>query len=650
GDARLEIERTLAGHEWTSAISPASARTRYWLMPVCVACAAGLLAAGWLLAGSFNRAAPSPAMPAYHVSAAVPAKPNFVELVGIAPNAAFLVYTAWPDLPPESNKPAGLLMVRRLDRNETYSIEGTEGARSGALSPDGRWIAYASVRDRAATKVSLKKVALENGRPVGRPETVCDLPTGANFLLGWSSEREIVFAPAVDPTVYAVAAAGGTPREVLREELSKGVEGWGGFQPLVAGKSVLATRWHVQEREMTANTEVIDLGSGKRTLVLANAMSAQYLPESGVLLAMRASRSSLIAVRFDPETLQVEGEPVTVWSGQPSNALSVSHSGTLAIATQASEPSSRGLAWMDEQGRPQRLPGAGKAFGIAAVSPDGKRALVRLDLLDQTEIPSEVWVQDLIRGTSTRVPLRGGVLEFIWSHDGQRVTYGSLLDGVFSIWDRRVDGTGEPVKLYSTADSRTLVVPRSWSPDGRVLAVVQVDLPTDTTDVLMLEQDASTKTWIARPYLNSPVREEALSFSPNGALVQYTSAESGRTERYVKRFSGTQSGADEARAERVQVSTNGSGHPGWWSPDGKELRYVDGDGQVMSVQIETEPSLSASAPTLLYSIKDLKVQSPTFGPDGRLMVVMLGDDEQVTKIDLVVNFISELRAKLTPAR
>jgi hypothetical protein len=49
---------------------------------------------------------------------------------------------------------------------------------------------------------------------------------------------------------------------------------------------------------------------------------------------------------------------------------------------------------------------------------------------------------------------------------------------------------------------------------------------------------------------------------------------------------------------------------------------------------------------MLYSIKDLKTRSSSWSPDGRLMVILEGENERANKIDLVVNFLEELRAKM----
>jgi serine/threonine-protein kinase len=655
GDARLEIERTIAGHEWTMAAAPVLAVKRTWLVPVGVACAAVSLVAGWGLARLFNPPRPATIAPVqtFHVSTTVQDKPFFSALVGISPDAKFLVYTAMPDLSPESVKPEGVVMVRRLDRDEAAVIEGTEGAMDAALSSDGRWLAFACAKDRAKSKLSLKKIAMENGRPSGKPETVCEIPQGAYPTVCWASDREIVFSMAWETTLYSVSASEGEPRVVLHEDLPKGIENWGELRPLVAGKSILATRWSLVGQTVKLNTEVIDLATGKRSQVLPSAGAAQYVPDreggGGYLLAMRSTQNSLIAVRFDLGSLRTVGEPVTVWSGNQINAFRMSPSGTLAMATQSAEVSDRRLAWIDDKGQPQPIPGTTRAYGQILISPDGGRVLVQVDNPAQSDLASDLWVQDLTRKTFTRIPIQGAVIGMVWSADGQRIVHGLVSDGSFSLWERRSDGSGEPVKLYTGPDSRTLLWPSNWTPDGKMLAFGQVDMATDKSHGFVLRQEAGSKQWAATQYLKSPTSEDLLGFSPDGKWALIASAQTGRRELYVQRFTGD--GDADAKAGRVPVSTGG-GNLSWWSPDGgKEIRYVDADSQVMSVQLKFEPTFSASEPKALYSIKDLKIRGSTFAPDGRMMVVLQGVSEQTTKsIGLVVNFLDELRTKMPAAK
>ncbi|MFO0833036.1 MAG: protein kinase [Phycisphaerales bacterium] len=647
GDARLELERAIGGHEWTAASAQVSASGRRRGVLVGLVGGAALLAggAGWALARGVARPATESPPQILHVSTAVPEKPELMYVVGIAPDARFVLYKAWPTMEAGSTKPGGVLVVRRLDRDEVKVIEGTEGVMDGALSGDGRWFAFAAAKDAAQSKVLLKKIALDNGRPVGTAETLCELPAGGGFSLCWSADREIIIAVAWQQTILAVSAAGGEPRVVLKEEQSKAIDNWGEVRPLVPGKSILASRWSLVGQSIKERTEVVDLVTGKRTPLLQGAGGTTLVP--GGYVVARRNQNALIAARLDMDTLQVVGEPVTLWSGPGLNGqFFISANGTLALTANAGDLSGRRLMWLDQQGQPQPVGAPSRAYGSIAISPDGGRLAANLDTVDPAELPTDLWVQDMSRRTFSRLPTQGPTWEFVWSPDGQRVTYGSVTPQEFSIWDRRVDGSGEPVKLFASPGAQTMLIPVAWSPDGKTLAVSQVDLVTSNNgDVLMLERGADGAPWKATPYLDSPADEHALRFSPDGKFVMFCSVESGRHELYVQPFTGAASGARDAAAGRVQVSTGGHDGVGWWSPDGKEIRYVDGDKQVMSVEVQTEPRFSASLPKVLYSFKELKTRGFSWGPDGRMMVVLQGENERPTRIELVVNFLEELRAK-----
>jgi Tol biopolymer transport system component/predicted Ser/Thr protein kinase len=659
GDARLELERAIMAREWLDApeSTPAPKRTRF--LTIGAACSMAILAggAGWLLASRLTRPAPV-AQQTFHVSTTIQSKPLFRMLVGIAPDAKFLVYTAWPELEPDSTKPEGVLVVRRLDRDETVVIEGTEGARNAALSPNGRWLAFSSAKDRAGTRFSLRRVALDNGRPSGTPETVCDLNQGTTFQLGWASDREIVFSSETEPTIYAVAASGGEPRVVLSQERSEGIEGWDAFVPLVAGHSILTTHFSVAGEKIKVNTEVIDLASGKRTIVLPDTGSAQLVTDSvhgeNLLVALRADQTGLVAVRFDLVTLRTLGDPVRVWSGSSVNSFRLSPSGTLALSTRPSDFSDRRLAWLDDRGQPQPIPGPTRAFSEVTVSPDGARVLASTQVNSPDDLSSEMWVHDLTRRSSARIPIQGFAMGPIWKPNGQRFVHGSFAMGEFSIVERPASGPGETVKMFATpAAQQMFVYPSAWSPDGTVLAVTQTDLRDNTSDVLMLEQEADgggSATWKATPYLNSPANEHALRFSNDGKWVLFCSVESGRHELYIQPFTGTGSGAQDAAAERVQISNNGHDGDAWWSPDGKEIRFIDSDKQIVSVAFQAEPTVAVSLPKPLYSVKELKTTGISWAPDGRLMVILQGENEQANRIDLVVNFADEIRAKIGAAK
>ncbi len=205
-------------------------------------------------------------------------------------------------------------------------------------------------------------------------------------------------------------------------------------------------------------------------------------------------------------------------------------------------------------------------------------------------------------------------------------------------------------KLYASQSPQLLLAPQRWTPDGKVLAVLQSDLGSNAEDVLMLERSAEGAAWSATPYLNSPANEHAVQFSPDGKWVLFCSDESGRHELYAQRFTGAGAGPQDAASGRVQVSTNGHEGACWWSSDGKEIRYIDGDKQVMSVQVQTEAALAVSLPKLLYSMKDVKYRAISWSPDGHSMVTIEGENERPNRIGVVVNFLDEVRSRMPAAR
>jgi hypothetical protein len=82
------------------------------------------------------------------------------------------------------------------------------------------------------------------------------------------------------------------------------------------------------------------------------------------------------------------------------------------------------------------------------------------------------------------------------------------------------------------------------------------------------------------------------SLSPDDHWLAYTSNESGINEVYVRPFPGTQGG-------RWQVSNGGGAEPRW-SHDGREVFYLDGRGRLTAARVNTTPTFSVAAHTVLF--------------------------------------------------
>jgi eukaryotic-like serine/threonine-protein kinase len=650
GDARLELDRAIARREWLDASETSPARTSRVRPAIAAAAALITLALGGFLGALVVRPAPTTPPPPFHLSVVMPPKPDLNDLFGLSPDGRFIVYRVLPELEAESPKPPGLMMVRRLDSEKAEPIPGTEGVQKAAISPDGRWIAFTAAKDRTRSKVYLKKVGLNNGEPSGTPEVLCELPATTDANLCWSSDREIAIAQLWNRTILTVPASGGEPKVVFRDEDATGLTRLGEIRPLVPGQSILASRNSVVRGEDKPWVEIVELASGKRRTLLENANQAQYLP-TGHIIARR-NRDSLIAARFDLASQKIIGEPVTVWNGKLGGSFFVSPTGALAMLMKPEDITGRTLAWIDDTGRPLPVGAPPRAYRNVRVSPDGGRVVTNFESTEPGSLGSDLWIYDLSRRTFSRLPTQGPAWDHIWSKDGQRIAHNLVAEDEMCMVERRADGSGEPEKLFAVPRGIWLI-PLEWSPDGKTLAFYQRDLSNPNGDVLMLERDAASGKWTATPYLNSPANEIGLSFSPDGKWAQFISGETGRNELYVQRFTGAGAGAADARSGRVQISTaTGVQGGGWWSPDGKEIRFVDNDLQVFSVQIQTEPTLAASVPKLLYSMKELqpRIRNGVFAPDGRLLDIMKAEDEGKNRLDVIVNFVDEMRAKVDAAR
>ena len=186
----------------------------------------------------------------------------------------------------------------------------------------------------------------------------------------------------------------------------------------------------------------------------------------------------------------------------------------------------------------------------------------------------------------------------------------------------------------------------SWSPDGQVLAFIEVN-PTTQRDVWMLRirdtSPGSRQISKVQPFLRTPFTESAARFSPDGRWLAYISDESGRSEIYVQPYPGP--------GGKWQISTEGGKEP-VWNPNGRELFYRSGD-KMMAVDITTQPGFAAGKPRMLfegqYQPTPATIPNYDVTPDGQRFL-MLKPVEQAqaapTQINVVLNWFEELKRRV----
>ncbi len=226
------------------------------------------------------------------------------------------------------------------------------------------------------------------------------------------------------------------------------------------------------------------------------------------------------------------------------------------------------------------------------------------------------------------------------------MTFTSNRDGKLGIYWQPADGSGVAERI-ATAEEGTRQWAESWSPDGRTLALV-VERGSGRRGVWTLSHDGETTT----PEVfadESGSFQSSPAFSPDGRWLAYFSVESGIPQIFVQPFPKT--------GAKHRVTQPGVALP-LWSPDGKELFYIDLSSQrLMGIDITTDAAFAFGNEQAL-GIRGFLGQSITtrpydIAPDGQrfLMVfpaaqadsVIASSDEQ---INIVLNWFEELKERV----
>jgi serine/threonine-protein kinase len=498
-----------------------------------------------------------------------------------------------------------------LDQLEPVPIAGTEGGEFPVFSPDGQWIGFFA--DNA-----LKKVPASGGPAV----TIC--PAGFRRGASWGPDDKIVFASGSSPDLMQVAATGGTPKALTAMATLSGKRAeWPELTP--DGRAVLYTVMVTGARD-TARIVVRSLDTGmERDLVVG---TNPRLSPTGQILFARAGE--LWAAPFDRNRLAITGSPMPVLEGLQVNSggmalFAMAHDGSLVHAA----PGRSVVVGVDRTGRADVLLDVPRVYyGAPQPSPDGRRLVMAFS--DQLTSNPNIWTYDLERRLISRLTFgRSWDSDPLWTPDGQRIVFSSdRAGGTRNLFWTAADGSGVPEQLTRSLQPQN---PNSWTRDGRVLAF------TEITDIWTLRVDFSRKP---EPFLRTPYKEFAATFSPDGRWLAYESNDTNRDEVYVRPFP-TGDG-------KWQVSTHGGVTPRW-SPDGKELFYL-ADDTLMVAAITPGPTFQAAAPRALFR------HAQPWNYDGDLRFSVMPDGEHFLmlqpagapfQIQVTLNWAKELTARVS---
>jgi Tol biopolymer transport system component/tRNA A-37 threonylcarbamoyl transferase component Bud32 len=570
-DARLEVQEALAegaagGPAERPSGAPGRRSRRTMLTAILAALAAGLLLGLTLMPGSSS---PPPAIRALidpPPGCAFDLHPVQPGPVAVSPDGARLAFSASRGDDPVQ------LWIRRLDALEAEPLPDTDGAAMPFWSPDGRHVAFFA--DSA-----LKTIDIGGGPAVAMAQDV-----GSGWGGSWSSRRGILFGSSRVDGLQLIPAGGGSPVVVTEPDESRGERRHCHPEFLPDGHRFLYVA-------MTSNSDfqgehrlmMGDLDGGEPRDLAPTFSGAQFA--HGHLWYV--ADGVLMARPFDPEAAAFTGPAVAVADG-------VAYSGWAAwlarryfcvapagvIAYHTGLPSTKSiLTWYDRQGKELSTVGKPENQYHVGISPDGHQAALQVE--DRADVTWALWLYDLARGVRNRLTFDPSPAAVpVWSRDGKRIAFSTTRTGRLEVFFKPAAG-GEARRLLPhglTADGDSAAMaqafPLDWSPGDRSLVIAARPEGGDW-DLWAVPLDTAAVPFRIRP---SPMDEEDAAVSPDGRWLAYMSDEPGHFEIYVTDF-------PDGR-HRWQVSSEGGMRPEW-GPDGTELFFLDPEGTLMSVAIDT---------------------------------------------------------------
>src|SRR5438128_257445 len=493
------------------------------------------------------------------------------------------------DLAAAFGGPRSQLLIRARNQLHAIAVPGTEGATSPFFSPDGRQVGF--LRD------FLVQIASLDGGP---PITVLDSLIGVSGA-SWGPDN-FIYADAFSDNfglLRVEAKPGARPSWFTTLDTARGEIDHAWPDVLPNGEGVLFTvRFRGKNGargRISLSIAVADIPSGKHRVIVDDAMYARYTT-SGHLLYVTTNKT-LMVVPFDQNSMRVTGEPTALTAGMRlgflggSADLAVSATGTLVYATGAGEGKQE-LVWVTRDGKARAVDPDWPCtyVGFPALSPDGKwLAVTRVANAE----PSNVWT-------------------------------------------KRVDG-GAPAVMQLHRKGN--LYNARWSPDGKWL-LFQTDIATPGAgDILGIRPGMDTAPV---PVVATPFTEMSPAFSPNGRWLAYASNETGADEIYVVPFPNTGAG-------KRAISAGGGTEP-LWSHRGNELFYRDASGDLVAVEVHTNPTFSLGRSVALFPAAGFS--SLRFIPqyavaldDRRFLMIRPLQTGAPDKLIVVENWFEELRTK-----
>jgi serine/threonine-protein kinase len=490
-----------------------------------------------------------------------------VPILTLSPDGRTLAFAAFN---PESSQ--SMIHLRTLEQTAPWSVPGTEGGNSPFLSPDGRSIGFFA-------DGRLKKVAIGGGPAFA----LADAPTQRGGT--WGEDGFIYFSPEYTTGLWRVASTGGRPEPVVEPDADRGERTYRWPDALPGGEAVLFTIGALDSPNNfnDAQVAVVSLESGEVKVLLEGASMARFVPPD----TLAYSRAGILyTVPFDPERLEIRGDPSPVLEGiggDPSSGagyFSVARNGTLVFVPGDVNQGRGFLTVSDRAGRRRPLPLDQRGLHHPRFSPEGER-LAFVVGVGSSGAGGDVWVYSLATESMSRLTFGGQAAYPLWTPDGTHVVFND--SRASAIVKKAADGSGALERL--TPSDPAPLLPGSWSPDGRTLAYTRLG---PSNDVYLVETDeGGGEARLFETDAGGPV------FSPDGRWIAYSQPGSGNASVFVRPVRGE---------GKWQVSPGVGSYPRWRA-DGREMYYMairEPGRPVMAIEVQPGEGFRAGPARRLF--------------------------------------------------
>ena len=544
----------------------ATSRSSRWLLP---AIALNVLLAAGLALALTRRAPEAPVsrqqIALWHTSVPGPLVPS-ATFVGtqaaITPDGETIVFV--------DSTNGWQLMRKRRSVATAEKIEGTEGAISTFISPDGVWIGFVTTDGR------ILKVASGGGKPI----VVAD-DAGLEYKAAtWLDDGSFVYV-TTDGKLVRVPPPGHGERKTLRTPV-RSTALVVTLSPLPGSKALLFGFCRAN-CAFTTDAYLYDFAADSARLLAPRVVGAWYSPTGHLLFTGRDG--GLFAAAFDLSSLTLRSELVPVIDNVAPGQFAISASGSIVYALDAGATAPAELMWVTRDGHAAPFDTSWKArFDYPAISPDGRS--VAVSTRGRT---TELWIYR--DGKRQKVIAQLAVAwRPSWFADSKSLLFIGIADPNANFKDVRVWRAG--------ADASTGV--------GEVFrykfGVYEAEVTPDTQHIAFrADEDVGTGNIYARPLHGDsalitvaagPNNELSLALSPDGHRIAFTSADGGVQQVYVQSF-------PDGKSKRLV--SRGRGYEPRWARSGKELFFESG-GRLMAAEIGGGADISVGEPRALFGL------------------------------------------------